>query len=450
MWVVIAVVLVTGLNILGIRLLADVNLVFVAAQFVFIAVFAAMAIGEDHQRRRGRVVDRAVLRLGHQPRARVRRRRDPRAVVPRLRRGVDAVGGDGEPAREDPARDHPVRARRRARLHLPVLPRRTSRSRTGSRSPTTRTSASADVMTFIGGDFLNSFFTAAYVAGAFACAMASQASVSRILFAMGRDGSLPRPIFFRLHPRYRTPVTGERASSALFGLTALFISLATVSSMISLRRARGVLVREPRGDQDLRDRPGPAQRRGHRQVRGDPVPRLRVHDLPVDAAERARRSRSASPGSPSASSTCSCSRAGSEGAAGDVHGRGRGGARGYAVMRAMSARCSCVAPLVDRVRPATRGSRPRSRSGRRRSAARGCRGQSTRPSRSHHWLRVALARAPTVVGERDRVAAPSRAIQSRRDDAAPAVGHERAEPRVVAQRRAEAAADRAPSRPGRR
>ena len=44
LWVILAVILVTGLNILGIRLLAGMNLVFVAAQFVFIAVFAAMAI----------------------------------------------------------------------------------------------------------------------------------------------------------------------------------------------------------------------------------------------------------------------------------------------------------------------------------------------------------------------------------------------------------------------
>jgi amino acid transporter len=92
--------------------------------------------------------------------------------------------------------------------------------------------ASADVMTAIGGDFLNSFFTAAYVAGCFACAMASQASVSRILFAMGRDGSLPRPVFARLHPRYRTPVVAN-VVVGLFGLTALFISLSTVAAMIS-------------------------------------------------------------------------------------------------------------------------------------------------------------------------------------------------------------------------
>jgi amino acid transporter len=62
--------------------------------------------------------------------------------------------------------------------------------------------------------------------------MASQASVSRILFAMGRDGSLPRPIFARLHHKYRTPVVANLVVG-LFGLTALFISLATVSSMIS-------------------------------------------------------------------------------------------------------------------------------------------------------------------------------------------------------------------------
>jgi amino acid transporter len=62
--------------------------------------------------------------------------------------------------------------------------------------------------------------------------MASQASVARILFAMGRDGSLPKPIFARLHPKYRSPVVGNLVVG-LFGLTALFISLATVASMIS-------------------------------------------------------------------------------------------------------------------------------------------------------------------------------------------------------------------------
>jgi putrescine importer len=92
--------------------------------------------------------------------------------------------------------------------------------------------ASADVMKFVGGGSLNSFFTAVYVSSAFACAMASQASVARILYAMGRDGSLPRPVFGWLHPRFRTPVVANLVVGAI-GLTALFISLTTVSSMIS-------------------------------------------------------------------------------------------------------------------------------------------------------------------------------------------------------------------------
>jgi putrescine importer len=87
-------------------------------------------------------------------------------------------------------------------------------------------------MKLVGGDFLNTFFTAAYVAGWFASAMAAQASVSRILFAMGRDGSLPRPVFARLHPKYRTPVTANLIVG-LAGLTAVFISLGTIVSMIS-------------------------------------------------------------------------------------------------------------------------------------------------------------------------------------------------------------------------
>jgi putrescine importer len=47
---------------------------------------------------------------------------------------------------------------------------------------------------------------------------------------MGRDGSLPRPVFARLHPRYRTPVVANLIVG-LFGLTALFISLKTVAAM---------------------------------------------------------------------------------------------------------------------------------------------------------------------------------------------------------------------------
>lgn len=231
MWVIIAVLLVTGLNILGIRLLTNMNLLFVAVQIVFIVVFAAMAISKitsdvdvesytapfwSAGTELGAVFTGAALLalsfLGFDAVSTLSEETEnPRVKIPRAIILCALAGGL-------------VYIFQSYLGHLAFPDWRSF----GDHQDT----ASADVMKFIGEDFLNSFFTAAYVAGAFACAMASQASVSRILFAMGRDGSLPRPIFFRLHPRFRTPVTGN-VLVGLFGLTALFISLTTVTSMIS-------------------------------------------------------------------------------------------------------------------------------------------------------------------------------------------------------------------------
>ena len=228
LWIILAVALVTGLNILGIKLLAGMNLVFVAAQFVFVAVFAAMAIGDipddasftapffDSDTDLGLVfAGAAVLALSFL--------------------GFDAVSTLSEET-EDPRRKIPLAIMLCALIGGGVYIFQSYLAQLAfpdfSVFADHQDVASTDVMTAIGGDFLNSFFTAAYVAACFACAMASQASVSRILFAMGRDGSLPKPVFARLHPRYRTPVVAN-VVVGVFGLTALFISLSTVASMIS-------------------------------------------------------------------------------------------------------------------------------------------------------------------------------------------------------------------------
>ena len=83
----------------------------------------------------------------------------------------------------------------------------------------------------VGGELLVTAFTATYVAGCFASAMVSQASVSRVLFAMGRDGALPR-VFGKLVSKKRVPATAIMLVS-LFSLIALFITLDTVANMIS-------------------------------------------------------------------------------------------------------------------------------------------------------------------------------------------------------------------------
>jgi amino acid transporter len=229
-WVLLCIILVTGLNILGVRLLANVNLVLVVAQFVFIAVFVVLVIGkitgdvevksftapfyESGIDSGALFAGAAVLALSFLGFDAVstlaEETRDPRRLIPRAIMLCTFIGGGvyllqsyaGHLVFPDPSKFESV------------------------------DTASTDVMKATGGDLFNSFFTAVYVAGAFASAMASQASVSRILYAMGRDGSLPRPIFGRLSARFRTPVTANLIVGAV-SLTALWISLGTVASMIS-------------------------------------------------------------------------------------------------------------------------------------------------------------------------------------------------------------------------
>jgi amino acid transporter len=82
------------------------------------------------------------------------------------------------------------------------------------------------------GRTISMLFLTAYLAGCVASAVASQAGVSRILFAMGRDSVLPRPWFGHLSGRFHTP-TYSILTVAAMSLVVLFISLETVASLIS-------------------------------------------------------------------------------------------------------------------------------------------------------------------------------------------------------------------------
>ena len=93
-------------------------------------------------------------------------------------------------------------------------------------------SGSLDVMVAAGGSFLNTFFTAAYVAGALGSALTSQASVARILFAMGRDGILPRKVFGHVSAKFSTPVYAILFVGVI-SLGAVFIDLAVLASVVS-------------------------------------------------------------------------------------------------------------------------------------------------------------------------------------------------------------------------
>lgn len=91
--------------------------------------------------------------------------------------------------------------------------------------------ASAELVERVGGAVFGSFFIAVYVVGAFGSGLASQVSVARILFAMGRDGVLPKPLA-RLHPRFRTPVVAATLVS-IVSLLSLVLTLDVAATMIS-------------------------------------------------------------------------------------------------------------------------------------------------------------------------------------------------------------------------
>jgi amino acid transporter len=93
-------------------------------------------------------------------------------------------------------------------------------------------SASLQIMQQLGGHGMTAFFLAAYLAGSLASAVAAQASVARILFAMGRDGVLPRRCFGVLNPRFGTPVRAILVVASLSSIV-LVTSLDTLASIIS-------------------------------------------------------------------------------------------------------------------------------------------------------------------------------------------------------------------------
>jgi len=92
--------------------------------------------------------------------------------------------------------------------------------------------ATLDIAAKVGGSGFVYVVTAGLIIAEFAAGMVTQASVGRLIYAIGRDGMLPSPLFCRLHTRFKTPVFNILLSAA-FGLLALTLSLQTILAFIS-------------------------------------------------------------------------------------------------------------------------------------------------------------------------------------------------------------------------
>lgn len=229
-FVLTAIILVTALNIIGIVSVARANIVIIAAQAIFILTFAALGISAMAGTG---TVDLAAPFTGDGTADGFGNVMAGAAVLCLSFLGFDAVSTLSEEAK-DPKASVPraiVIATITGGL-IYILLSFLAQLVYPSNDFADVDSGALDVMAAAGGQFLTIFFTAAYVAGACGSALTSQASVSRILFAMGRDGVLPKGFFGRLSPRFHTPVLAT-LSVGVVSLLALAVDLGFISEMVS-------------------------------------------------------------------------------------------------------------------------------------------------------------------------------------------------------------------------
>jgi amino acid transporter len=228
--VLITIVIVTVLNIVGIVSVARANVLIIALQAVFIVVFLVLAVVTlTHSG----TVDLMAPLTGDGSATGLSPVLAGAAILCLSFLGFDAVSTLSEEA-NDPTRSVP-RAIMIATITAGVLfvvLSYISQLVFPSNQFADVDSGSLDVMKTAGGQFLSTFFTAAYVAGALGSAITSQASVARILYAMGRDGILSRRVFGHIPPRFTTPTYAILVVSVI-SLGAIWLDLADLASIVS-------------------------------------------------------------------------------------------------------------------------------------------------------------------------------------------------------------------------
>ena len=92
--------------------------------------------------------------------------------------------------------------------------------------------AGFEVLNVIGGPVFAGLVNSTVLIGGLASCIAVQASGSRLLFVMGRDGVFPKKVFGHLSEKFRTP-TFNLVFIALIGLAGQFLSMGDATSLIN-------------------------------------------------------------------------------------------------------------------------------------------------------------------------------------------------------------------------
>lgn len=92
--------------------------------------------------------------------------------------------------------------------------------------------AAAEIVQYVGGNLLSSFYLAVSFTAGLASAISSCGSASRIMYSMGREGIIPNKFFGYLSPRFQTPLFNILLVGVI-GCSSLFLSLTVATHLIS-------------------------------------------------------------------------------------------------------------------------------------------------------------------------------------------------------------------------
>ncbi|EGJ9501291.1 APC family permease [Escherichia coli] len=99
-------------------------------------------------------------------------------------------------------------------------------------SEETPDAALPEIALFVGGKLFQSIFLCTTFVNTLASGLASHASVSRLLYVMGRDNVFPERVFGYVHPKWRTPELNV-IMVGIVALSALFFDLVTATALIN-------------------------------------------------------------------------------------------------------------------------------------------------------------------------------------------------------------------------
>ncbi|WP_121613629.1 APC family permease [Mesobacillus foraminis] len=92
--------------------------------------------------------------------------------------------------------------------------------------------AAYSLVQLVGGNLLSTIFIIVLIVATFTQGVSSVTSVSRFLYALGRESVLPGKFFTSIHPKYKTPVSNI-LFVAVISLSAVFINLDTAVLFVS-------------------------------------------------------------------------------------------------------------------------------------------------------------------------------------------------------------------------